>query len=138
MNKQKIIIIVLILVILGCLTASIIMIKNNPKNQNELDNFNNIDNQEVLKNTEVEGLTISNQILSVDESMSTYKAIIANTTDKSVSLKKLYITFTKEQDEFEVIALSNISLDINEEKIINVSVDRNLKDVKKIDYRIEK
>lgn len=138
MNKQKLLIGVLLLIILGCVITSIVVIKNNNQEEEVIDNFSNINNQEVLKNAEVEGLTISNPILSAGENMSTFKAIVTNSTDKLVEFEKLYITFTTENGDIEVIGLSNVKIKTNDKEYINVSIDQDLTNVTKIEYRIEK
>mgnify|MGYP001105701455 FL=1 len=79
MNKNKIIIICLSLIILASIVTSIYLLAN-PKtnNSNNEDDIINIDNHDVLKDTKYEELDITNQTITVKNNSSNYLAVVKN------------------------------------------------------------
>lgn len=133
MDKKKILFIVgiVLIVILGI--VAIIIGKNNKKVPVEVDNLN--DN--VLKDTEVAGLKITDQSVITRSGLSTYMANVASVKG-SKHIDKLYIIFTVGNENIEVLAIDDITFEAGDIIPIGIDFDRDISKATKIEFKTQK
>jgi len=133
MDKKKILFIVgiVLIVILGI--VAIIIGKNNKKVPVEVDNLN--DN--VLKDTEVAGLKITDQSVITRSGLSTYMANVASAKG-SKHIDKLYIIFTVGNENIEVLAIDDITFEAGDIIPIGIDFDRDISKATKIEFKTQK
>lgn len=139
MKNQKVLIAVSIIIILVSITTGIYLILN-PKDKPEfkIEGIDTAENKEILKDTTVEELKITDISLLTREGISTFQAKITNPTNKEVNINTLYVIFYEEQKENKVPVLQNIKLVANDSTYINITSDTDLSKTTKIEYSIEK
>ena len=135
MNKNKIIIICLSLIILASIVTSIYLLAN-PKtnNSNNEDDIINIDNHDVLKDTKYEELDITNQTITVKNNSSNYLAVIKNNTSNDYKINNLYIIFHQGKSTKEILALKDAKIPSSGTRTIDLTINSSLSKVTKIEY----
>ena len=138
MNKKKILMISSIVVIIISIIAIIIIMFN--KNKEEkfiIDGISLPQNKEVLKEGFVENLKISDVSLLTRDGISTYKAMISNDTEEDIDIKNLYVVFYEKNIEYKAIALYDTQIQAKKGKYIDITSDKELSNVTKIEYVLE-
>lgn len=138
MDKKKILIVCSILIILVSIIASIYIVSSKEEEPEfTIDGINLPENKEVLKDATVEDLKITDVSLMSRDETSTFKATVSNDTDKDITIDKLYIIFYEEKKETKAMALYNTTVESNEETYINITLEKELTKVTKIEYVLE-
>ena len=135
MNKNKIIIICLSLIILASIVTSIYLLAN-PKtnNSNSEDDIINIDNHDILKDTKYEELDITNQTITVKNNSSNYLAVIKNNTSNDCKINNLYIIFHQGKSTKEILVLKGAIIPSSGTRTIDLTINSSLSKVTKIEY----
>lgn len=138
-NKKILLIICLVIIVLVLIITNIYIQPNKPKeNQFNIEGIENVKNEEILKDTAIEELAITNISLLTRDGISTYKAIVTNTNTDKVNIDKLYVIFKEESQENKILALSNINLGPNSSTNITITSESDLSKITSIQYVIEK
>ena len=140
MERKKIIIIVgLVLTIVSIIGVTIYKLTVKEEKDNfKIEGIDFAENKEILKDTDIENLKITNISLITREGVSTYSAQITNTTTTDINVDKLYITFYEGAKQTKLLALSNAKIKQNGKVYINATSNENLTKTTKITYSIEK
>lgn len=138
MDKKKITIVLLIIVIIGCISFSIYMISSNKTTNNEDIPISNIDNKNILKNFKFDDMDISGQLLNTNDGSSKYMAHIVNNSGSDKRINNLYVVFELEDSVVNVLGMFDEELKNGSDKYIDLTIDRDLSNVKKISYSYEK
>lgn len=133
-KKQNLILVASVIVILICAFISIKTIVKNNQNKKE---ENNSADKDVLKDTKVGNLTITDARLEVNNDVTSFMAIVTNDTTEDYHFNTLYITFTVDGITSTIPILQDITLNPNESKPIILTLDSNVSETTKIEYIIE-
>lgn len=137
MNKKKLLMIGSIIVIIISIIVIIIMLNKNQKEKFTIDGISLPQNKEVLKESSVENLKISDVSLLTRNGTSTYKATISNDTEEDIDIKILYVVFYEKNVEYRAIALYDTQILATKEKYIDITSDKDLSNITKIEYVLE-
>ncbi len=136
-TKQNIILVLLVLVILLCVFFSIKTIVKSKKTDEPIVNDSDAIHKEVLNDTKVGNLTITNARLTVNEGVTTFSAHVNNETDSDQHFNVLYVTFTNGNVTRKIPVLSDVTIKPNEHETISLILDNDVSDTTKIDYDIQ-
>ena len=139
MDKKKIILIIcLIVIILASIITNIYFLKDN-KETNELtiDGITTTQNKEILKDTKVDKLDITNIALLNNNNTSVFKAKVSNNTNEDIKIKRLYIIFYENEKENKMPGLINVIIKANSNTFINISSPNDLTKSTDIKYVLE-
>ena len=133
MDRRKILFLVgiVLIVILGVIA---IIIGRNNKTVVTDDKLND----DILKDTMVDNLSITNQSVITRDEVSTYMANFTNTSNTSYQIDNLYIVFTVNGEELKALLMSNINIKENEMIPVSINFDRDISKATKVEYKIEK
>jgi len=139
MDKKKIILIIcLIVIILASIITNIYLLKNNKEdNELKIDGITTTQNEEILKDTKVDKLDITNVSLLNKDGTSIYKAKVSNNTNEDIKIEKLYVIFYENKTEKKIIGLINITIKANSNTFINISSPDDLTKSTDIKYVLE-
>ena len=140
MDKKKVTLIVSILVIILSVILSILIITNKEDEEKPSNVINGItlpETKDILKDTTVENLKITNISLLTRDGMSTYKAQVVNETDKDINIDSLYVIFYEGEEQKKIPALKDSIVKANDKTYINISFETDLSKTTKIEYVIE-
>ena len=128
-NKTKAVILVSVILIVG--TLGFKLIKNA---------FANPDSSSYLKDQVVDGLSFENAEFNSENGISKYQVEVINDNTEKYSLKTINVVFKDSSGEEIITLLGYIgeSLEINEKKLLDVSVDEEINDIATIEYSINK
>ena len=138
MDKKKILITgSIVAVILS--VAVIIYVASKPKEEPEftIDGINLPTNKDILKDTTIENLDITNTSLIIRNGRSNFQATISNKTDKDIKINKLYVIFREEDKENKILALYDSLVSPGEDSYINITSEKDLTNTSRIEYVIE-
>ena len=138
-DKSKIIIIAAPLIIIACIIFSVKTIMNNKNTKEEpfkLDGLDAVDNAELLKDIMASDLKITDQSIINTDGISTYYATITNTKNSDYHVNYLYAVFTIDGKEINSLVSYDTTLKANEERLINISFDRDISKTTKIEYKV--
>lgn len=93
-----------------------------------------------LNDQTVSGLLFSDASLEYNEGLSTYIVNVSNTLESDYSLKNINIIF-KDKNDKEIISLVGYigdNLKISDQKILQASVDKEITNIEKIEYIVNK
>lgn len=140
MKNKKLLIPCLILIILASISIIIYMLVNKDKDPQEytIDGIDLVENKEILKDTNVENLKITNVSLLTRNGISSYKAEVENNTEEDINIKKLYVIFYENETKNEIAVLSNTTIKTNNKTYINITFESDYSKTTKIEYRLEK
>lgn len=131
-KKKKILLIGSVVVIIAAVVFVTLMLFNKPEEEEfKIDGINLPQNKEALKEKEIDGLKITNVSLLTREGISTYKALVTNSTDNEM-VKTLDIIFYIDDEEIKIT--KNISLGSAMNMYVNIEFELDLTNVSKIDY----
>jgi len=139
MKNKKILIACLIIIILASL-ITIIYITTNKKEETPdylIEGIEPVENEDILKDTSVNDLNITNVSLLTREGISTFKAKVSNNTSKSIKVNKLYVIFHLNEEEKKVQVLSNATIPSKDITYINLTSEIDLSKTTKIEYLLE-
>ena len=127
-NKTKVIVGICTVLIVGILGFKIIKKA-----------FANPDDSSYLKNQIVDGLSFENASLNVENGISKYTVEVVNDNNTDYSLKTINVVF-KDSEGNEATLLGYIGeiLEVNEKKVLDVSIDEEIEDIATITYSINK
>ena len=127
-NKTKVIVGICTVLIVGILGFKIIKKA-----------FANPDDSSYLKNQIVDGLSFENASLNVENGISKYTVEVVNDNNTDYSLKTINVVF-KDSEGNETTLLGYIGeiLEVNEKKVLDVSIDEEIEDIATITYSINK
>ena len=93
-----------------------------------------------LADQTVEGLSFENANLEVGNGVSTYTVEVTNDLDKDYSLKNINIIFKdgSGQEIETLLGYIGENLEVGETKLIDASIDKEITDIVKIEYVINK
>lgn len=131
MKKKILLIISLSFIILVSIVTNIYIISKDNKKEN------NNERPKYLQDKTYEQIKITNASIEVGDELSSYKAIVTNISNTSISIDKLYIKFYIDKEETKILALSNIELPQNENTIIDIVSEEDLSKITDIDYELE-
>lgn len=138
-NKQKVLLIVSIICIIGVILCVILILNNKNKTEEfKIDGLDIVEKEDLLKDTNVDTLLVTDQVLYKQEGTYKFSAIVNNKTDSDYYVKNLYVTFTVNNTEKKILVAKDTNIKANDIKTINISFDNVMKDVTKIEYSIEK
>ena len=138
-KKQIILIIVSIIALIGTILFIIMTVKGKKEPEEfKIDGIDIIKNKEIVKDTKVDSLDITDQILYNKDGISTFNGVINNNTNEDFYVKNLYVVFTTNKEEEKLLILTDTTIKANDIRIIDVSFDKDMLDITKIDYIIEK
>ena len=137
-NKNKIIIVVSIIVIISSVAVSLLMLtKEEQKEPLTIEGINLPENKDILKDSKVDELDITEVSLLTREEISSYKAKVSNSTNEDITINKLYVVFYLPKETIKIPALSNITIKSNNNTYINISSETDLSKTTKIEYVME-
>lgn len=127
-NKTKVIVGICTVLIVGILGFKIIKKA-----------FANPDDSSYLKNQIVDGLSFENASLNVENGISKYTVEVVNDNNTDYSLKTINVVF-KDSEGKETTLLGYIgeTLEVNDKKVLDVSIDEEIEDIATITYSINK
>ena len=133
MDKKKILFIIgiVLIVILGIIAINIGKKSSNTEPP-KTDNLN----ESILKDTTVENLSITNQSVVTRDGLSTYMANLENMASETKHIDYLYITFTINNEENNVLALKDTDLEPNGKLPIIINFDADISKASKVTYEI--
>lgn len=137
MKSKKLLIVCLIIIILASTITNIYILSNKDNEEKTNNGITTVDNLDVLKDTTVNDLDITNVSLLTKGGMSSYKAVVTNNTQNEVNIDKLYVEFYKEGTNSKILALSNVKLQPNEQTNIKITTETDFSKVTEIKYTIE-
>ena len=138
MDKKKILLIGSIIVIIVSVIASILLVmKKEPVNEFKIDGIDLPQNKEILKDTTIKELDITNVSLLIREGISSYSAKITNNTNKEIKIDNIYVTFIENEKENKILALKNRTLKPEEYTYIKITSESDLSKTTKIEYTLE-
>ena len=137
--KNKIIIGLLSLVILGAVIFSIVTITKSRKNKNEIkiDGLDVLDNKAVLKDTKFDGLDITNQTIYTQNGASNYYMTITNNTKDDYQIGTLYVVFTIGDRKISSLGLAKTKIKAGDSIDVNISFGEDISKVSKITFTNE-
>ena len=92
-----------------------------------------------LKNQTVDGLSFENASIVYENGVTTFKAEVHNETDDIYTLKNISIKLTDEENnEFILIGYIGESLEKEEAKYLQASIDQDLSSSLKLEYVVNK
>ena len=136
-TKQNIILVGLILVIIICVFFSVKTIIKSKKNDEPVVNDSDAIHKEVLNDTKVGNLTITNARLTVTDGVTTFSANVNNETDSDYHFNVLYVTFTNGNVTRKIPVLSDVTIKPKEHELISLTLDSDVSDTTKIDYDVQ-
>ena len=135
MNKKKIILIGSIVLIIASLLVSVLLIVNQPKEEDfQIEGIDLPNNMNVLEDKIIGEIKISNVSLLTREGISTYKAMVVNEGSSDID-KVLNIVFYIDEEEIKIS--NDISLTAGSSMYLNIESEVNLTNVTKIEYVLE-
>ena len=135
MDKKKLLIFgatLLGLIILGLILM--LVFKKEPQEEFKIDGIDLPENKEVLKDTQVEDLKITNVSIITRDGKSSFTASVENTSDTSTKINTLTIVFYEGDNKLEAIALYNTELYSNQKTNIKLTIEKDLTKTNKIEY----
>ena len=136
--KNKIIIIVLVVIILGAVGVNIYILTNKDNTvNNHIEGLDIIKNEDLVKDTKVENLDITDIKIVTKDNMSTYKAVITNNTKSEISIDKLYVVFYQNKIDNKILATADLTLKPGENREISILSEEELNKSTKIEYVVE-
>ena len=136
--KNKIIIIVLVVIILGAVGVNIYILTNKDNTvNNQIEGLDIIKNEDLVKDTKVENLDITDIKIVTKDNMSTYKAVITNNTKSEISIDKLYVVFYQNKIDNKILATADLTLKPGENREISILSEEELNKSTKIEYVVE-
>ena len=131
MDRKRILFIVgiILIIILGIIAINI----SKNKKTEEKDNLN----ENLLKDTTVENLTITNQTVNAKEGSSNYIAIVTNNSNVNYQINKLYVIFTVDNKEIKALLLYDMTLSPGDSIPVSVTVDEDITKATNVTYRYE-
>jgi hypothetical protein len=136
MDKKKLLVIIAIITI-AIAIGVIIINKDNKEEEFKIDGIDLPTNKEILKDANVDNLKITNISLLTRDGISTYKATILNNTENDIKINILYIIFYENEIEHKAVALYDTEIQTKGEKYINITSDKDLSNITKIEYVLE-
>ena len=137
MKKKKILIIVSTLAIILSLTIiTYTLNKNKNEPQFIIEGIEIPQNKDILNDTTINNLKISNISLITKNELSTFKASITNIKEENTKINKLYVVFHINNQKHKILALYDTTI-TKEEKYINITTETILTNTTKIEYIIE-
>ena len=139
MDKKKVTVVVSILVIILSVVLSILIITNKKEEEpsNQIDGITLPETKDLLKDTTVENLKITNISLLTRDGKSTYKAQVVNDTDEDIEIDSLYVIFYEGENQKKIPALKYSKIAANNKTYISISSESDLSKTEKIEYVIE-
>ena len=131
MDRKRILFIVgiILIIILGIIAINI----SKNKKTEEKDNLN----ENLLKDTTVENLTITNQTVNAKEGSSNYIAFVTNNSNVNYQINKLYVIFTVDNKEIKALLLYDMTLSPGDSIPVSVTVDEDITKATNVTYRYE-
>lgn len=131
MDKKKILFIVgiVLIVILGVIAINMSKKRAKPEVIDEL-------NENILKDTIVEGIKITDQSVITENGLSSYTAILTNTLTENKHIGNFYIVFTLNGEEIESLAVTDIDIKANGMLPISLAFDQDISKATKVEYKI--
>ena len=131
MDKKKIIFIVgiVLIVIIGVIAINMSKKMAKPAEVDEL-------NENILKDTIIEGIKITDQSVITENGLSSYTAILTNTLTENKHIGNFYIVFTLNGEEIESLAVTDIDISANGILPISLAFDQDISKATKVEYKI--
>jgi len=136
-KKQNTILVISIIVIIICAIISITTIIKSNNNEQPEKNDSDAVHKEILKDTTVGNLAITNAKLTVNSEVSNFTAVVTNNTNTDYHIGTLYVTFTNNDNASKIPALQDITLKPGEYEMITLSLDSDVSETTIIDYTLE-
>ena len=140
MKNKKVAVPVMIIVTLLFIGLTIFTFVNKGKNKdtNVVDpgGVKMLDSDVIAKKISVSGLKVYNAYISVNNGLSTYGAIVTNTTTEEISVNDLVLIITIDKDIIETKVLRNIEIAPGEELPVMAYFDRELTGLTNIEYEL--
>lgn len=137
--KKIILISIIVLAISGTITFLVLTFNNNEeKEEFKIEGIDIASNKDILKDTKVDTLEVTNQVLYNRDNMSNYSAIIKNDNTTDYNIKSLYVVFTVNDEIIKMLATEDSTIKANNQKIINISFDKDILSTTKIEFIMEK
>jgi hypothetical protein len=124
-------------VIVASIVISVILLLPKKEEEFKIEGIDLPNNMEVLKDTVVGDLKITDVSLLTREGTSTFKASVLNETDKDIKVNTLTVVFYNGKSEIKVKALVNVTILANDDGYINIQSQIDLSNVDKIEYVLE-
>lgn len=139
-NKRIVLIVIAVIAFIGAIIFAIMTINKSNKKAEEfkIDGIDIIKNKDILKDTKVDTLDITNQVLYNKNDSSSFSAIINNNNDTDYYIKELYVVFNIGEEKKKILVTRDTTIKANDKKVIDISFDSDMLNVTKIDYMIEK
>lgn len=137
--KKIILISIIVLAISGTITFLVLTFNNNEeKKEFKIEGIDIASNKDILKDTKVDTLEVTNQVLYNRDNMSNYSAIIKNDNTTDYNIKSLYVVFTVNDETIKMLATEDSTIKANNQKNINISFDKDILSTTKIEFIMEK
>lgn len=138
MNKKKIFLIIALIIIIaaGLVASSYILLNKDDNETKKIDGIDIITGNDILKDKEIDNLTITNQSIIIRNDISVYQATLVNNSNSLIDINNLYIIFKTDNNNIKSLALLNNKLLSNESKSISVVLDTKLDNLTGIEYML--
>ena len=138
-KKRVILIAVAIIAFIGSIVFIILTINREDKQEEfKIEGIDFTKNENILKDTKVDTLDITNQILYNKNEVSTFSAIIKNNNNTDYTIKELYAIFSINKETQKVLVAKNMKIKSQDEQIINITFDQDMLKTTKIEYELAK
>lgn len=137
--KNIILIVISVCAIFGTVLFIYLTLKDSKKDDEfKIEGIDITPNKDMLKDTKVDTLDITSQVLYNRNDMSIFNAIIVNNNDTDFNIKKLYALFTINGETKKILLTENSVVKAKDKKAINLSFDTDMLSTTKIEYVLEK
>ena len=138
MDKKKKIIIGLGILFLVSLVLLVISVVNKPEEEEfKIDGITLPENKEILKDKTIGDIKITNVSLLTKDGVSTFKARVYNNSDNDITIEKLTVVLSLDNEEKRVEILRNAKIASLEFTYVNITSQIDLSKVNKIEYVLE-
>lgn len=139
MKNNKIIGICFIIIIILAIGAIIFLLTSKDNNQEEfgIDGIGLVENKDVLNDVILDELKITDISLYIIEGISKYSATVINTKNSDINISKLYVNFYMGDMENKILALYDVTINVNGETTIDITSGIDFSKVTKISYTVE-
>ena len=138
MKNKKILIIASIIAILLSIGVVIYAVTK-PKKEYEftIDNMTLPTSKDIIKDTQIGGLKITNIAIITSDGMSTFNATVVNEKKENIIINRLYIIFYEGDIEYPKLALYDTHISAGKEAYINITSETDLTNITNIEYILE-
>jgi len=138
MNKKKIIMLCVLVVIILCLIFVLYSVnKEKPVSDNTTDEVNSININNIIKDQTIGALQFTNVSFVVIDGETNFYALVTNNATVDYPIESLFVNFIGDNLDYQVLGLSETAIKSGESMEIRIMVDRDLSATKSVKYVIK-